>query len=64
MKIKKSKLKELLEQAFEGGETYGRTYANFYNSDSVSKSEYETTPAMYEVVADIMVELKNNEVKK
>ena len=43
-KAAQSKIEADLGAAFEAGEDYGRTSANFHNTDSISRHEYESTP--------------------
>jgi len=54
MEISYDKLKEMLEQAFEGGREYGSTCAYFNSTDSVSRYEYDNVADVNEIVSDIL----------
>ena len=51
-------LEQALTEAWEKGKEYGDTWAKFWNTDSVRRTEAESLKGQYEIINDIINDLK------
>ena len=47
----------VLEDVFDSGENYGKTWCEFYNTDSVSKAEAERTENKQDCISNLKLDI-------